>query len=76
MGLESNTETLNCEKVAAMLESSINDILFEDIATRDDLCTFSLFENDDVINYKVNAMKSNFAYLFDVFSDGSVHYID
>ena len=28
------------------------------------------------MNSKVNAMKSNFAYLYDVFSDGSVHCID
>ena len=28
------------------------------------------------MNSKVNAMKSNFSYLFDVFSDGSVYYID
>ena len=28
------------------------------------------------MNSKVNAMKSNFAYLFDVFFDGSVHCID
>ena len=28
------------------------------------------------MNSKVNVMKSKFAYLFDVFSDGSVHCID
>ena len=70
--LESDTENLNCDEVAAILESSIDDILF----TQDDLCTLSLFENDDVMNSKVNEMKSDFAYLFDVFSDGSMHCID
>ena len=44
--------------------------------TEDDLCTFPLFETDDVMNSKVNAMKSDFAYLFNVFSDCSVHYIE
>ena len=76
LGLESKTETLNYEEVAAIFESSIDDILFEEIATGDDLYTFPLFETDDVMNSKVNAMKLNFAYLFDVFSDGSVHFID
>ena len=44
--------------------------------SQETLCTFPLFENDDVMNSKVNEMKSDFAYLFDVFSDGSVHCID
>ena len=76
LGLEAKTETLNFENVAATLESSIDDILFEDNAIGDDLCTFPLFETDDVMNSKFNVMKSTFAYLFDVFSDGSVHWID
>ena len=38
--------------------------------------TFSLFETDDEMNSKVNAMKSSFAYLFYVFSNGSMHCID
>ena len=75
LGLESKTKNLNCDEVTTILESSINDILFED-TTEDDLCTFSLFETDDVMNSKVNAMKSNFAYFFDIFFDGSVHCID
>ena len=66
LGLESKTENLNCDEVATILESDIDDILFED-TTEDDLYTFSLFETDDVMNYKVNAMKSNFSYLFNVF---------
>ena len=61
LGLESKTENLNCDEVATILESSIDDILFEDTTTEDDLYTFSLFETDDVMNSKVNAMKSNFA---------------
>ena len=75
LGLESKTKNLNGDEVATILESSIDDILFED-TTEDDLCPFSLFETDDVMNSKVDAMKSNFAYLFDVFSNGSVHCID
>ena len=74
--LEFKTETLNCVEVIDILESSINDILFEDTTIGDDLCTFPLFETDDVMNSKVNAMKSDFTYLFDVFSDGSIHCID
>ena len=74
--LESKTEVLDYAKVTAILESSINDILFKDTTTEDDLYTFSLFETDDVMNSKVNVMKLDFAYLFDVFSDGSVHCID
>ena len=31
--------------------------------------------SNDVMNSKVNAMKSYFSYLFNVFSDGSVHCI-
>ena len=76
LGLESKTETLNCAEVTDILESSIIDILFEDAATEDDLCTFPLFETNDVMNSKVNAMKSDFSYLFNVFSNGSVHCID
>ena len=37
LGLESKIENLNCDKVATILESSINDILFEDTTTEDDL---------------------------------------
>ena len=44
--LESDTENLNCDEVAAILESSIDDILF----TQDDLYTFPLFENDDIMS--------------------------
>ena len=76
LGLESKTKTLNCAEVTAILKSSIDDILFEDTTTRDNLYTFPLFETDDVMNSKINVMKSNFAYLSDVFSDGSVHCID
>ena len=76
LGLEPKIETLNCEQVTAILDLSIDDILFKDTATRDDLYSFPLFETDDVMNSKVNAMKLNFAYLFDVFYDGSVHCID
>ena len=76
LGLKSKTEILDCAEVIAILKSSINDILVEDTTTEDDLCTFPLFETDDVMNSKVNAMKLDFAYLFDVFSDGSVHCID
>ena len=65
--LESKIETLNCKEVAAILESGNDDILFEDIATRDDLCTFPLFETDDVLNSKVNVVKSDITYLFDFF---------
>ena len=61
LGLESKTETLNYAEVT-ILESSINDILFEDTTTEDDPCTFFLFETDDVMNSRVNAMKSDFAY--------------
>ena len=74
--LESKTEVLDYDEVTAILESSINDILFEDITTEDDLYTFPLFETNDVMNSKVNAIKSDFAYLFDVFYDGSVHCVD
>ena len=56
LGLESKTKNLNGDEVATILESSIDDILFED-TTEDDLCPFSLFETDDVMNSKVNAMK-------------------
>ena len=63
-------------KIAEILESSIDDILFEDTTTEDYLCTFSLFKTNNVMNSKVNIMKSNFAYLFDVFFDCSVHCID
>ena len=56
LGLESKTENLNCDEVATILESSIDDILFEDTTTEDNLCTLSLFETDDVMNSKVNAM--------------------
>ena len=76
LGLESKTKNLNYDEVATILESSIDDILFKDTTTEDDLCTFSLFETDDVMDFKVNAMKLDFAYLFDVFSDGSMHCID
>ena len=76
LGLESKTEILNCAEVTTILESNINHILFEDTTIEDDLYTFPLFETDDVMNSKVNAMKLNFAYLFDVFSDGSVYCID
>ena len=75
MRLESKIETLNCAKVTVVLKLSIDNILFEDTTIRDDLCTFPLFETDDVMNSKVNAIKSYFAYLFDVFSNGSVHCI-
>ena len=49
--------------------------MFEDTITEDDLYSFSFFETDDVMNSKVNVKKLDFAYLFDVFSDGSVHCI-
>ena len=74
--LESNTEILDYAEVTTILKWSINGILFEDTTTEDDLCTFPLFETDGVMNSKVNAMKLDFAYLFDVFSDGSVHCIN
>ena len=61
LGLESKIETLNYTEVIAILESSINDILFEGNTTEDNLCTFPLFETDDVMNYKVNAMKLDFS---------------
>ena len=67
LGLESKIEILDYAKVTIILELSINDILFEDTTVEDDLCTFLLFETDDVMNSKVNAMKSYFAYLLDVF---------
>ena len=76
LGIKSKVEILDYAEVTIILESSINDILFEDTTTEDDLCTFPLFETDDVMNSKFNAMKSDFAYLFDVFSNGSVHCID
>ena len=56
LGLESKTENLNCDEITTILESSIDDIQFED-TTEDDLCTFSLIETDDIMNSKVNAMK-------------------
>ena len=67
LGLESKIETFNCAEVTVILESGINDILFKDTITGNDLCSFSLFETDDVMNSKVNAMKPYFIYLFDVF---------
>ena len=44
LGLESKTENLNCDEVATILKSSIDDILLED-ATEDDLGTFSFIWN-------------------------------
>ena len=67
LGLQSKIENLNCAEVTAILKSSINDILCEDTTIGDDLFTFPLLETDDVMNSKVNTMKSNFAYLFDFF---------
>ena len=61
LGLESKTKTFNYAKVTAILESTINDILFEDVTTGDDLYTFPLFETNDIMNSKVNAIKSYFA---------------
>ena len=67
LGSESKIETLNYAKVTVVLKLSIDNILFEDTTIRDDLCTFPLFETDDVMNSKVNAIKLNFCLLVQYF---------
>ena len=37
---------------------------------------FNLFETDDIYFSKFNQINSSFAYLFDVYPDGSVHFDD
>ena len=69
-------EAASCTDITAFIESSIDDILFDDVFVSDDVCTANLFESDDVLNTKLNVMKSNFAYLFDVYPDGDVHFIE
>ena len=76
LGLESKIEILDYAEFTVILESNINDILFKDTTIGDNLCAFPIFEINDVMNSKVNAMKYDFTYLFDDFSDGSVHCID
>ena len=54
-------KTVSYAKIAAFIESSINDVLFDDVSISTDVCTASLFESNDVLNAKFNVMKSNFA---------------
>ena len=47
--------------ITALIESGIEDTLFEDEPTPNDICILSLFESSDVLNLKFNAMNYNFA---------------
>ena len=70
------TEAPSHIDIAALIESDIEDILFEDEPTPDDIYIPSLFESSDVLNLKFNAMNSNFAYLCDLSFDNDKHFIE
>ena len=70
------TEAPSYADIAALIDSSIEDIMFEDTPTSDDVCIASLFESFDVPNSKYDAMKSNFTYLCDFSFDNDEHFIE
>ena len=72
--MKKETEVIACIDIADVIESIIESMSFNVMS--DDIFISSLYESDDVLNSKLNLMKSNFAYLFDVLSNGSMNFID
>ena len=56
-------EVPNYANIAALIESSIEDILFDNAPTPDDIRIVNIFESFDIPNSKYDARKSNFAFL-------------
>ena len=70
------TEAPSYADIAALIDSSIEDIMFEDTPTSDDVCIASLFESFDVPNSKYDAMKFDSSYLCDLSFDNDEHFIE
>ena len=69
-------EAPNYADITALIESGIEDILFKDEPTPDDIYIPSLFESSNVLNLKFNAMNSNFAYFCDISFNNDEHFIE
>ena len=70
------TEAPSYANIIALIESNIEDILFDDATTPDDIYIANLFESFGVPNFKYDAMKSNFTYLCDLSFDNNEHFIE
>ena len=70
------TEAPSYADIAALIESNIKDIIFDDTPTSDDIYIANLFESFDVPNSKYDTMKYNFAYLCNLSYDNDEHFIE
>ena len=62
------------EDMAALIFSSVVEV--DDYPELDENFCTSIFEEDDAFLFEMNAMNNDFAYLFDVDHDGTVHTLD
>ena len=76
MNMKKKAEATTCVDIATVIKSSIDILSIDDVFINDNVSIYGLFKSNDVLNYKINAMKSNFSYLFGVFCNSSVHCIE
>ena len=70
------TEAPSYADIAALIKSNIEDILFDDIPTPNDIYIANLFESFNILNSKYDAIKSNFTYLCDLSFNNDEHFIE
>lgn len=66
--------TAAAEDIAAFIFDSV--VYVDDYSAFDENVSASVSEDDDLFLSKINAMNSDFAYLFDVDHDGTMHTLD